>query len=318
VPLALETQPRPRMNTRLVCDTKNQQLVVFGGDAQSHYLSDTWIFDLKTRTRRQSKAASGPDARAGHFTVYDPENGWVIIGGGYNQKDLADMWAFDASSDRWIALHGEVPTGFYISADLAPEKRVILLATNTRKPGDAMSCNILYPVRSTYAYRIDSKGILKPGVAGRPLQSISKGEVIISEPQDELARRSAAQKQTLENLPVNQWVHLANPGRAAPTRTWGSATFDTDRDQILYWGGGHCGYEGNDVDAYNLEAHTWRRLSRVAEYPERLWNHGVRLAGVTFSGGPWTEHGRSIYAYDPVSHKLTLVRTIRLTTGYDP
>jgi hypothetical protein len=86
LPLALETQPPPRMNTRLVCDTKNQQLVLFGGDAQSHYLADTWIFDLKTRTWRQSKAASGPEARAGHFTVYDPETGWVIIGGGYNQK----------------------------------------------------------------------------------------------------------------------------------------------------------------------------------------------------------------------------------------
>ena len=157
LPLALETQPPPRMNTRLVCDTKNQQLVLFGGDAQSHYLADTWIFDLKTRTWRQSKAASGPEARAGHFTVYDPETGWVIIGGGYNQKDLTDMWAFDASSDRWMALRGEVPTGFYLSADLAPEKRVIVLAANTRKPGDTMSCNILYPVRSTYAYRIESQ-----------------------------------------------------------------------------------------------------------------------------------------------------------------
>ena len=104
LPLALETQPPPRMNTRLVCDTKNQQLVLFGGDAQSHYLADTWIFDLKTRTWRPSKAASGPEARAGHFTVYDPETGWVIIGGGYNQKDLTDMWAFDASADRWMAL----------------------------------------------------------------------------------------------------------------------------------------------------------------------------------------------------------------------
>ena len=63
------------MNTRLVCDTKHQQLVLFGGDAQSHYLSDTWIFDLKTRTWRQSRAVSGPEARAGHFTVYDPETG---------------------------------------------------------------------------------------------------------------------------------------------------------------------------------------------------------------------------------------------------
>jgi len=316
--LALKFQPPPRMNTRLVCDTKNQQLVLFGGDAQSHYLADTWIFDLKTRTWHQSKAVSGPEARAGHFSVYDPETGWVIVGGGYNQKDLTDMWAFDATSDRWMALRGEVPTGFYLSADLAPEKRVILLAANTQKPGDTMSCNILYPVRSTYGYRIDSKDILKPGVTGRPLQVIPKGEVIVVESQDKLARRNAAQKQTLENLPVNQWVHLANPGRVAPTRTWGSATFDPDREQILYWGGGHCGYEGNDVDAYSISDHTWRRLSQVAEYPERLSNHGVRLAGVTFVGGPWTEHGRSIYASDPVSHKLIMVRTIRLTTGYDP
>ncbi|HEU0006941.1 MAG TPA: kelch repeat-containing protein [Terriglobia bacterium] len=318
LPLALETEPPPRMNTRMVCDTKNQQLVLFGGDAQSHYLADTWIFDLKTRAWRPSKAASGPEARAGHFTVYDPETGWVIIGGGYNQKDLTDMWAFDAAADRWMALQGEVPTGFYLSADLAPEKRVILLAANTQKPGDTMSCNILYPVRSTYGYRIESKGILKPGVTGRTLQSIPKGEVIAAESQDTLARRSAVQRQTLETLPVNEWVHLTNPGRVAPTRTWGSATFDPDREQILYWGGGHCGYEGNDVDAYSVPNHTWRRLSQVAEYPERLWNHGVRLAGVTFAGGPWTEHGRSIYAYDPVSHKLIMVRTIRLTTGYDP
>jgi len=318
LPLALETQPPPRMNTRLVCDTKNQQLVLFGGDAQNEYLADTWIFDLKTRAWHQSKAMSGPEARAGHFTVYDPDTGWVIIGGGYNRKDLTDMWAFEASSDRWMALRGDVPTGFYLSADLAPEKRVILLAANAQKPGDTMSCNILYPVRSTYAYRMEAKDILNPRVAAQPSRSISKGEVVLSESREEIARRSAAQKQILENLPVNQWVHLANPGRAAPTRTWGSATFDSDREQILYWGGGHCGYEGNDLDAYSIKDHIWHRVSKVAEYPERLWNHGVRLAGVTFAGGPWTEHGRSTYAYDPVSHKLILARTIRLTTGYDP
>jgi hypothetical protein len=38
------------MNTRMMCDTKNQQLVLFNNDAQSDYLADTWIFDLKTRT----------------------------------------------------------------------------------------------------------------------------------------------------------------------------------------------------------------------------------------------------------------------------
>lgn len=318
LPLSLSQQPPPRMNSRLVCDTKNQVLVLFGGDAQTHYLADTWIFDLKTRSWHVSRAASGPEARAGHFTVYDPESGWIIMGGGYNHRDLTDMWAYEAATDRWLPVQGDVPTGFYLSADLAPEERLILLVANTRKPRDTMTCNILYPVRSTYGYRIDSKTLVKEGMAGREPQSISKSEPLAIEATEELAHRRAKQTRTLDNLPVNRWIHLAAPGRMAPTRTWGSATFDSDRGQILYWGGGHCGYEGNDVDAYLVDAHTWRRLNPAAEYPERLWNRGVRLAGVTFSGGPWTEHGRSIYAYDPVSRKLVLARTIRLTTGYDP
>jgi hypothetical protein len=113
-------------------------------------------------------------------------------------------------------------------------------------------------------------------------------------------------------------VLVANPGRAAPTRTWGTATFDTAREQILYWGGGHCGYEGSDVDAYDAGAHTWIPGPAAPSYPERLWNHGVRLAGVTFNGEPWTDHGRRIYAYDPSNDRMIAVRPIRLTSGYEP
>ena len=311
-------QPPPRMNTRLVLDSKNQLLVLFGGDGQSHYLSDTWLYDLKSRQWRNSKASSRPEARAGHFTVYDPETGWVIIGGGYNRHDLADMWAYDAAQDRWQRVAGDVPTGFYLTADLDPRGRLILLVTSTRKPGDSMSCNILHPVRTTYGYRIDQKsiGIENPAVqlqASMPKRvPPEKANVAL-----ESARRQAQEKR-LASLPENQWVLLADPGRMAPTRTWGSATFDANRGRILYWGGEHCGYEGNDVDAYDVAAHTWRSSEAAPEYPERLWNHGVRLAGVTFQGNPWTVHGRKMYAYDAVSRKLIMTRPIRVTTGYDP
>src|SRR5437016_14083544 len=30
------------------------------------------------------------------------------------------------------------------------------------------------------------------------------------------------------------------------------------------------------------------------------------------------EHGRRIYAYDPASHQMIVVRRLRLTTGYEP
>ena len=43
---------------------------------------------------------------------------------------------------------------------------------------------------------------------------------------------------------------------------------------------------------YDVARNTWRSSDEAPEYPERLWNHGVREAGVTFGGRPWMEHGR--------------------------
>ena len=311
IELSLGSQPPPRMNSRMVCDTRNRQLVLFGGDGQSRYLADTWIFDLQARRWRQSAAPGGPAPRAGHFTVYDPVTGWIVIGGGHNRADLTDMWAYDPATDRWTRLKGEVPTGFYLSADIAPDKRLILLVTSTRTPGDQTACNILYPVRTTYGYRIDGDVVANSDAGNMPPQPMPKRKVSIE------SARPPARKAADSSMPINQWVKLNQGGLSAPTRTWGSATFDTKRGEILYWGGGHCGYEGNDVDAFNVELEAWHD-GTSPEYPDRLWNHGVRLAGVTFQGGPWTEHGRRIYAYDSVQQKMIMVRPVRLTTGYEP
>jgi hypothetical protein len=315
-PLALDRQPPPRLNTRMVCDTRTNQLVLFGGDGHSHYLADTWLFDLKTRRWRQA-TASGPEARAGHFTIFDPMTGWVIIGGGYNRKDLTDMWAFDVEAQAWKKLAGEVPTGFDIAADFDPVKRLLLLTANTQKSGDTKRCDVLYPVRTTHAYRLEEKSAVLPD---RP------------QPQEAMPKRPAAaggqtpadpkllqqREEELRRLPVNQWILLKDPGRVAPTRSWGSATFDSDRGRILYWGGGHCSYGGSDVDMYDVARHTWISSPAPPDYPHRLWNHGVRLAGVTLHGQPFTEHGRRIYAHDPTSRRMIMVQPIRLTTGYVP
>ncbi len=323
-PVATGTQPPPRMNTRMVYDANRQTFVLFGGDAQSEYLGDTWLFDLRTRRWRKSAAPAAPPARAGHFTVYDPQTGWVIVGGGYNRSDLVDMWAYHAGQDRWRRLVGEVPTGFYITADINPGQHTILLATSTRAAGDRMSCNILYPVRTTYTYRIDATNIAHSDQTAGPPAPISK------RPPEEWIRaavpdptRRKAQEARLKSMPVNQWVYLADPGRIAPDRTWGSATFDSDRGRILYWGGEHCGYEGSDVDSYDVGLHTWLGTPSP-EYPERAWDHGyskdssMGMCGVTFRGNPWNIHARRIYQYDPVSRKMIVVRPIRLTTGYLP
>ncbi len=299
--------PPPRMNSRLVTDERNGVLVLFGGDGQSHYLGDTWLYDLTTRTWRKSNAKAGPEPRAGHFAVYDPVSGLTLIGGGYNQRDLNDMWAYDAARDQWSRIESVVPAGFTITADIDPERRLILLVANTRRPGDDSTCNVLYPARTTYGFHLDA-GQLAMTPANVKYEPIAR----------RVPEADSGGNAPPESMTPNRWVALNDRTRGAPVRTWGSATFDAARGRILYWGGGHCGYDGNDVDAYDVGAGRWRAAVSGAEYPERLWDPGARLGGVTFRGGPWTTHGRRVYAHDPVSGKLVVYVPIRLTSGYDP
>ena len=318
-PLESETAPPPRMASRLVCDTKNECLVIFGGDAQSHYLADTWIYDCRTREWRLSKAPGSPPARAGHFTVYDPGTGWVIIGGGYNREDLTDMWAYDVSGDVWLKLKGGVPAGWYVTADIMSDQGLIVLTTSTKPEDDTMGCNEIYPVRTTYAFKLKKKGLVdqeavpepQEKILKRPLEEATAG----TEPDPE---RRKAQSDRLKSMPDNQWVLLSDPGRVAPLRTWGSCSFVTDKGRIVYWGGGHCGYGGNDYDFYDVEENTWITSPLVPDYPERAWDKGVNPAGVTFHGAPWIRHGRKVYAYDPVSKKIINTKNVVLTAGYEP
>ncbi|HMF14354.1 MAG TPA: kelch repeat-containing protein, partial [Gemmataceae bacterium] len=209
---ANKIHPPPRMYSRLVTDTKNQVLVLFGGDGQSHYWADTWIFDLKTRSWHEAKSI-GPPPRAGHFTVYDPKTGWVIVGGGFNNEDLHDVWAFDASTKNWRRLQGEAPTAAYLNADFDPERRLLLLVANERAPGFGRNCDILYSARSTYVYRFDEKTAVvadkrakhfampkrPPGRSGHEFKPDNS--------------RIKAQADRFDKMPANQWVHLADPLR---------------------------------------------------------------------------------------------------------
>ncbi len=312
-------EPPPRMASRHVYDSKNKVMVLFGGDAQSHYRADTWIYETRSRQWRQSESTGCPPARAGHFTVFDPNSGWVIVGGGYNREDLTDMWAYDASRDRWLKLKGEVPKGWHVTADVVPEEGLIVLTTSTKPEGDAMTCNEIYSVRTTYAFRVEKAGLVDEEHNSTPQREISKrAEAEATRGTKPDSARRTDQLERLREMPENEWVLLENPGRRAPLRTWGSCSFDTKRGWIIYWGGGHCGYGGNDYDFYDVEANTWISRPVIPEYPERAWDKGINPAGVTFGGAPWIRHGRKVYAYDPVSDKIVNMKKIALTAGYEP
>ena len=309
----------PRMCTRLVCDTRKKVIVVFGGDGQSHFRAYTWILDLRRDTWRKSTSAGVPEARAGHFAVYNRPSGLVIMGGGYNYEELTDMWGYDVASDSWHRLRGETSVGWYVTADIIPDSSIILLTTSKKREGDTHGCNEIYPVRTTYAYQIEKQGLADETAVPGPERELPKRPVKqVIEGTEPDAVRYREQMTRIQKMPGNQWVHFDKPGRLVPVRTWGSCAFDTDKGRIIYWGGGHCGYGGNENDFYDVEQNTWVSSPIIAEYPERAWDKGIIAGGVTFSGGPWIRHGRKIYAYDPVSRKIINTKTVYLTGDYNP
>ncbi len=314
------TEPPPRICTRLVCDTKTRRLVLFGGDGQSLFLSDTWLYDTRARTWSISRAQGAPPPRAGHFTVYDPGTGLVIIGGGYDRDGARnDMWGYDPRHDRWRKLAGEVPTGWFIAADIDPERRLIVLTASTERPEDDRNCDEQFTLRTTYLYRLEKRGLIDETPPAPPrhiqLRRSIAGAVDGALPD---SAREARIRKFLAEMPRGRWVRLPDAGRRAELRTWGSCSFDSGSGCLVYWGGGHCGYGGSEYDLYDVAANTWRSRPLLPEYPGRVWRHGINLHGVTFSGAPWTRHGRKVYAWDPVSRNIISTKMIYVTSGYNP
>src|SRR6185295_230643 len=89
------------------------------------------------------------------------------------------------------------------------------------------------------AEKLDNAARSKLGTA--PNQRLYRGGEFVAS----FCEVDAAPKETgLDALPENQWVKLPappkNPCRGCRQRDWSTCTWDSDRDQILMWGGGHC------------------------------------------------------------------------------
>ena len=113
---------------------------------------------------------------------------------------------------------------------------------------------------------------------------------------------AAAHEKFLKELPANQWVE-AKPPATVINKTWGSATFDTDRGEVVYTGGGHSGYSGNDVAHYSVAENRWS-LAFPPCFPPFLEGTNSTVFGWAYDCRPWSQHTYRWYAYDPLSKSV--------------
>jgi hypothetical protein len=138
---------------------------------------------------------------------------------------------------------------------------------------------------------------------------------------------------TLVNLPEQRWVRLEpKPSRRyiprrfersevledAPTpqgRDYSGLVYGDGR--LFYFGGGHSGYMGNDVEIYDIRRNIWTQSYQPDVAPEQGSDHDWirRLAP---GGRAWVEHTYQVGCYDPESRTVLWLLQFGGTLRFDP
>lgn len=85
----------------------------------------------------------------------------------------------------------------------------------------------------------------------------------------------------------------APPGSPwAVIAAWSGGAYDSKRDRLIVWGGGHSDYSGNEIYAFNVNTLTWQRVNNPS-----LDVGGSEASGVYPDGKP-----RSRHTYDGVEY----------------
>jgi hypothetical protein len=326
--------PCSRRNSPLVYDAKNKFFVLFGGDHEDYLLNDTWLLDLDKKTWKRARPELIPSPRAGHALVYLPRSNKVAMYEGYAQSNSTDyaarpwatvnpvqLWLYDVATDRWelagswpLPLKGE-PSGpgavghfegyasqwFSPPALTADHTDLLFLVAHPR--GDKQPS-------ATWSLRVDPA---RTDAAGRQKLGVSPNQRLYRTGpfQAEFCEVDEAPRvPDLEKLPENHWVKLPasprNTCRGCRGRDWGTSVWDSDRDQILLWGGGHCVRSASTVTHYSPVS---GRMVEGFDADEPYGANGGGGFDSSLLNRPWVSvHNYKHYAYDTKSRLLVSAR----------
>lgn len=327
--------PPSRRNSPLAFDEKNNVFILFGGDHEDYLMNDTWILDLAKNEWRRAKPDLAPSPRAGHALCALPQAGGVALYEGYLQNSSEDygarafqpidplqLWRFDPKTERWelhvsapisaaAANQVPVPTGnFYsytgdkfsppaLAADTADN--LILIKLDQKDSGGKLKRPSQTWTLHFDATKFDAASRTKLGAPPNQRQ-YRTGEFLAA-----FCEVADAPKDTgLDSFVENRWTKLPapprNPCRGCRQRDWGTSVWDSDRDQILLWGGGHCVRSSSSVAHYSPAS------GRTVESYDAEETYGGQGGGgfdSTLLNRPWVSvHNYAHYAYDPVCKLL--------------
>lgn len=309
---ALAAEPPGRARSQTAYDPVHKKIILFGGDGLDRVLSDTWIYDCATRTWEQKFPEKCPAPRAGHVLGWLPKAKKVVLAGGYSRDWLAqEIWSYDVAANDWkMLLHVPLVATEYGRVKFSPNSPRVTNRVNqvgAVNDDDVLVCvNSAQPSLVTWACKVDPSKVDEAGTAANAYASGAYTFNRIDPALWETAAKpdAAKQGQFLKDLPVNQWTALKFPMYApGATNRWGTTAYDTDRHQLLFWGGGHSTSQEDDVAHFSLRSGLWT----IGYHPDDPIEiiYAVVPTPLSFRDRVHVPiHAYKAYCYDPPSQKM--------------
>ena len=322
--MALDMEPCGRANAQFSADPVNGRLLLFGGNRLDIRLADTWIYDCTSTSRkwRQKFPALSPSPRSKQTMAFLPQSKQFVLAGG----NPFELWTYDPDANLWkLLLHAPKHRRMRrIRGDISAKEKAPRKGIGAVNSDDVMVWTGTEPVkgrtpppRTTWICKIDPKG---PD-AGTDKYGVNPGTIrptsgwLSPEAYDRTIKPEPEKiTKLLGSLSPNVWHKMPEPSKRTAKRDYGTTPYDTERHQILLWGGGHSSHKWTDLAHYSLRTSQWS-IGYRGEQP---------LNGCFYIDAMRTFLNRSTIpchvwdgaAYDPPSQKALYIK--QYTWVYDP
>ena len=138
-------------------------------------------------------------------------------------------------------------------------------------------------------------------------------------------------RQILTSAPEDNWIrlninhfqdvwtpflHRANGGNQKPDAVigaWSSMAWDSERGDLIFWGGGHANYPGNEVYRWRSSTLEWERASLPSEVVKIAGSHYEVIDG--YLNAPISSHTYDNSEYLPIVDRFMVLGGAAFNTG---
>jgi len=238
------------MNRHLVSATLTALLATFAGTAGAQ----NWV-DITP--------ASGPapTARAYCSAVFDSQNRRMVVFGGRNATYLYEIWAFDLATETWIDINptaGSVPSARRTPGSVYDPVGHRMVTWSGQGPGGFVNDAWEFDLTSKLWHQFSPVGgppNIRYGVASA--FDPSAGDLVTFAGFTNLGRFDDVWR---FNATDTSWTDVS-PGSGPGERCLHSASYDSQKDRLIMYGGQNNSGPLDDIWAFDYATNTWAELT---------------------------------------------------------